>query len=265
MGAALSSGNEFNAAYASALKDAEIEAAKGGRQGRVVHGVKRMSHNTIVVTFEGPLLLTPGGHVTIRSDSGFSRNYTPFLVGKDSFSVAIKQYKGGKVSTYLHERVRPGDFVTMSAPIEPLFDVTSSFHGEANKTFAIVAGGTGIAPVYSMAKYVVDLPNNQSRVVLFACFRNEEEVLLGEALAALVAQAPHLVTVYFVFSKAQSTGLESFLGIPVLHGRFQAAHCKRRLEEASCAVICGPPGFGPAVADVVEQNVNVKPDDVTIM
>jgi NAD(P)H-flavin reductase len=201
MGSSLSTGKEFEVAYAAAQKDSEMEASKGGRQGHAVKSVRRLSHNTVAITFEGSLALIAGGHVSIRSDTAFSRSYTPFYVGHDTFTIAVKKYPEGKVSTYLNDRVRPGDFVAMSAPIPPRFNVTTSMKGEAGAVLAVVGGGTGIAPVYSMAHHVAHLPDNKSKIVMFGCFRNEEDVLLGEELAALAAFSPSTVSVYLVFSR----------------------------------------------------------------
>lgn len=265
MGTSLSTGKEFEAAYDAAKKDAEMEAAKGGRQGNVVKSIRRLSHNTVAITFEGALKFTPGGHVSIRSDTAFSRSYTPFVVGTDTFTVAVKKYPEGKVSPYLNDRVRPGAFVTMSAPIPPRFNVTTAITGEAGTTLALVGGGTGIAPLYSMAHYVATLPGNQTKIVIFACFRNEDDVLLGDELVALSALAPSLVSVYLVFSRPNSGPVLPYAGLPVLTGRFCKEHLSNRLSKATYAVVCGPPGFGPAVADVIEENVTVPPQDVAIM
>ncbi|CUG90513.1 nitrate reductase, putative [Bodo saltans] len=265
MGSSLSTGKEFEIAYAAAQKDSEMEATKGGRQGHVAKSVRRLSHNTVAITFEGSLAFTAGGHVSIRSDTAFSRSYTPFFVGPDSFTIAVKKYPEGKVSTYLNDRVRPGDFVAMSAPIPPRFNVATSMKGEAGAVLAVVGGGTGIAPVYSMANHLARLPNNKSNIVIFGCFRNEEDVLLGDELVALAAFAPTLVSVYLVFSRPGPSPPTTYLGLPVLTGRFAKEHLQGRLEKATFAAVCGPPGFGPSVADVLEENVNVRAQDVTIM
>lgn len=262
MGASLSGGNEFRKAFEEAQKEA---LDRNKKQGNTVASVKRLSHNTVSIKFESSdrLKLVPGGHVSIRSASGFSRSYTPYLIEEDGFTVMVKAYPGGKVSSYLCS-VKPGDFVVTSAPIEPRFNINLEVPTGGDKsTLLMIAGGTGIAPLYSMAEAVLQRPGNVTRVVLFACFRNEDDSLLTEELAALSRAFPFMFQLVYVFSQKV---VSTFRGSPACSGRFSAQHLmSANVVEANSAVVCGPPSFGGSVSDIVEQNIKIRPENVVIM
>lgn len=274
MGTALSRGDEFRLA----LNESHREAAeRGKKQGYPVLSVARLTHNTVAVTFdttpppgaEGParLGLVPGGHISIRSDKGFSRSYTPYIVDNGSFTVMVKIYPKGRVSPYLGS-VRSGDFVITSAPIEPQFSVV----GLKASTLILVGGGTGIAPIYSMAEHIVRRQGNTTVVHVFGCFRNEDEVLLGIELCELREQFPDTMQVCFVFSQPLQHASASFQGVLALHGRFGSNNVLRHLPSPaaivpamSYVVACGPPGFGITIGDLLEQHLRIPPENITLM
>lgn len=255
MGAHLATGNEFNEALQQARKEAKDNST---RKGNAVIAVESLSHNTKAITFSSAsrLALTPGGHVSIRSPNGFSRSYTPFKVESNSFTIAVKEYKDGRVSPFLNS-LRVDDFVTVSSPIEPRFSVV----GLQADHVLFVAGGTGIAPLYSMAQHLLE--NNHSvRVTMFACFRNRDEVLLDDEVIALAKAHPTRCQLHFIFSRDE---VKQFREVSTLSGRFCAGHCVDRVKSAHYAVVCGPPTFGDTVEDVIVANIQISRDNIHVM
>lgn len=255
MGAALATGREFTLALEEAEKEAALNAQ---RKGHNVIKVETLSHNTKAITFETSKRLDfrPGGHLTIRSSGGYSRSYTPYLVNDYSFTIAVKRYEGGRVSPFLCD-LKSGEFVTTSEPIEPLFDVITM----QAEILLLVAGGTGTAPLYSMAMYVAKNHPN-TRCIFFACFRNEEDVLLGDELIALSEASNGRMMLYFVFSQANPL---RYKGVSCLSGRFDSAHLIGRVRGATYAIVCGPKGFGNTVSEAIESTIKIEPDNIIVM
>jgi ferredoxin-NADP reductase len=89
---------------------------------------------------------TPGAHIDIFTDPDTSRQYS--LCGRldddARYRVGVLREpasRGG--SEYLHDRVRAGDLLTISAP-------RNHFELVAAPTYLFIAGGIGITPILSM-------------------------------------------------------------------------------------------------------------------
>jgi ferredoxin-NADP reductase len=214
-----------------------------------------VSHNTVAITFSIPsrLKLVPGGHVRITGKR-FSRNYTPFKVNDASFSIAVKRYEQGDVSSFICDS-KVGDFLRVAGPLEPFFTVVN----ERFDVLWLVGGGTGIAPMYSMARYCAE-QNSCSKIVLIGCFRDGNDTILGEEMKGLSQDFPGLVESHVVLSRSEE---KNYLGMNTFTGRFCAAHAGV-LPKPTQAVVCGPPGFDRTIVLVLET-VGLPEDRVGIL
>jgi ferredoxin-NADP reductase len=253
---------------------ANAQGRKGGvplkrpvpqRQGCVVFQTRSVTQNTKCITFASPdrLALLPGGHVVVnapqRDGTVVKRSYTPFEINSTSFCVVVKHYPGGMGSGYLHA-VRGGEFVEMSGPVEPEVDAERL---AKHSNVVLVAGGTGVAPIFSVAKYLLS-PSapGTPHVYLYACFRDEDDVLLAQELSDLQDAYPGRLDLHFVFSRAD---VSHFHNRVAFHGRFQERHLKHVVRNADAAVICGPPGFGESAASVLEKKLSIRSTAITIL
>lgn len=185
------------------------------------------------------------------------RSYTPYDVRSTTFSLLVKHYAGGKGSSYLHS-VRAGQFVEVSDPIEPEVDANALLK---RTSVVLVAGGTGVAPIYTVAKSLLEASQGP-RVHLFACFRDERDVLLGEQLEHLHEEFPGRLNLHFVFSQAD---LSRFHNCVAFHGRFCERHLQHVVTFADAAVVCGPPGFGDSAVRVLSNQLALPPSDVVVL
>lgn len=239
---------------ASAMPAAKTAAVRK-QDGFTVLEVTSLSHNTKKVVFAAPerLPIAPGGHLVVTtSDGDASRTYTPYEVSSTSFSIMVKKYPGGKVSSYIHS-LRPGDFVEVSSPIEPEVPISSL----TGNVVVMVAGGTGVAPLLTMARALVT-DAAKKRVVFFACFRNEDDALLAHQLSTL-ADVYHNLEPYFVFSQADCARFEQR---HAFSGRFCKDHVVQAVTAADSVISCGPPKFSDAVTAVVRDSLGVNPSKI---
>lgn len=110
----------------------------------------------------------PGAHVTVETPSGAMRRYSLVNDGSDpvQYVVAIKKEpksRGGSVS--MHEQATIGTELNIEAP-ENDFRLTDV------QKYLLIAGGIGITPIYSMARY---LDKNGKMVRIIYVSRSAEE------------------------------------------------------------------------------------------
>ena len=107
----------------------------------------------------------------------------------------IKQYKGGPMSTHIHN-LKPGDTLDIKGPI-PKYPWETNKH----KHIALVAGGTGITPMYQLIRAVFANPADTTKVTLIFGNIAEEDILLKRELADLENQYPQRFRAFYVLEK----------------------------------------------------------------
>lgn len=168
-----------------------------------------------------------GAHVDIHLPGGFTRQYSiaraPAAKPLAPYVVAVKREpasRGGSAS--MHERVREGDLLPISAPRN-----TFPIRPEARRHL-LLAGGIGMTPLLAMAQALAA----QGADFEFCCFaRSREHLAFAEALRA-PALAAH-VRLHFDDAEApEKINLKFLLTHPA-----QGTHL----------YVCGPGGFMQAV------------------
>ncbi len=117
--------------------------------------------------------------------------------------IAVKRVEGGKVSNFLNDSVKQGDSISVSTP-EGTF-VSGASRGRIN-SYVFIAGGSGITPVLSILKSLLDV-ESQSRCTLFYVNRSEENIIFKDELDRLQMSNPDRFKVHHVFT--QPTNKES--------------------------------------------------------
>ncbi|WER48879.1 ferredoxin--NADP reductase [Cupriavidus sp. WKF15] len=147
--------------------------------------------------------------------------------------VTIKRVQGGRVSNWICDHLGAGDTVEVMAPAGVFTPPT--LHGD----FLLLAGGSGITPVLSIAKAA--LRHGRGAVTLVYANRDERSIIFAETIAALARSHPGRLRVVH--------WLDSVQGPPT----------QRQLEElvrpwslAECFV-CGPAPFMDAAQAALQE------------
>lgn len=212
-----------------------------------------LSHDTRVFRFGLPsdqvLGLPIGQHVFLAiPDINQSRPYTPITLDAEAvgyFELCIKIYPAGKVTQAL-EQLRIGDKVQLRGPMGKLH-----FLGHGNwtlrnerqapvKHLAMIAGGTGITPMFQVMKAIATDPSDRTQVSLLYANQTPEDILLRPQLEEL-AKARNFSIAYTVDRNAPPNWKDTpnrFVGF------INADMIKATLPPPSSDVLvlmCGPP------------------------
>ncbi|WPH13939.1 PDR/VanB family oxidoreductase [Variovorax paradoxus] len=174
-----------------------------------------------------------GAHIDVHMPGGFSRQYSlarwslsnPPSNAASSYLIGVKreaESRGGSAS--MHERVRQGDLLAISAPRN-----TFALREEAGHHL-LMAGGIGMTPLLAMAQA---LAARGASFTLCVFARSEEHLAFADALHS-PALAPHLRLHLDQGDASQRIDLRTLLA-----ERTPDAHL----------YVCGPGGFMRAVRE----------------
>mmetsp|Transcript_738 Transcript_738/g.2013 ORF Transcript_738/g.2013 Transcript_738/m.2013 type:complete len:292 (-) Transcript_738:43-918(-) len=167
---------------------------------------RNLNHNTLFLRFELPspnmrLGLPIGQHISFmaKDDDGKDvyRSYTPVSDDDQLGSVdfVIKVYPQGKMTQVL-DKMRVGETLMMRGPKGRLQYVPNM-----KKHIGMLAGGTGITPMYQVLNAIVKNPSDTTSVSVVFGNITEEDILLRTELDNLVKQYPNRVKVHYVLDK----------------------------------------------------------------
>ena len=148
--------------------------------------------------------------------------YTPIDVTNDHLDLLVKGYKTGKVSSSLFES-KEGDKVVLKGPRDKLnLRVLDSV-----QRILAFAGGTGIAPIYQVLKYIKSKYKDNMKVQLFYANKTRDDILLKDELDKLLLEMP---------------GLEIKNIIEAERGYLNESDMKN-VDTSDYVMVCGPKGF----------------------
>ena len=214
-----------------------------------VASVDGLTDDSVAVTFDVPeeqaerFRFRPGQHLTLRrvvDGADLRRTYSVCSSAAGGpLRVAVKRLDGGAFSTWATRELRPGDAVEVLPPagsFGPVLDPQQA------RTYGLLAAGSGITPVLSIAASVLDLEPG-SDVVLVYGNRSQDAVMLVEELSDLKDRFPERLQVLHVLSREEQ---ESEL----LSGRLDGARLRLlaeagllRVDEVDAWYLCGPFGM----------------------
>ncbi len=223
--------------------DAGVEA--GFRRLRVA-ALDRLTRDAVAVTFDVPEDLTEqfrfraGQHLTLRrvvAGVDLRRTYSVCSSAAGGpLRVAVKLLEGGAFSSWVLEGLQVGEELEVLPPagrFGPAVDPARA------RRYGLVAAGSGITPVLSIAWTVLDV-EPRSEVVLVYGNRTSNDVMFLEELADLKDRHPERLQVLHVLSREEQ---ESEL----LSGRIDPDRLRRLratlVQDVDEWYLCGPFGM----------------------
>lgn len=106
-------------------------------------------------------------------------------------TVAVKEVRGGKMSGHLNRNLKAGDCLEVMAP-EGRFYLKAD--ASLKRRYILIAGGSGITPMMSILRTVLNSEPNSSILLLYAN-RNKESIIFEAKLQALLEKHPGRIEV----------------------------------------------------------------------
>lgn len=177
---------------------------------------------------------------------------------EEYLAVTVKRMKDGLVSNYINDKVSVGQVIEVMPP-EGRFH--TELHPGQKKTYYLFAAGSGITPLYSIIKTILE-EEPQSTIFLLYGNRQEEGIIFKDGLANLEKRYSGQLIVQHILSqpkREKTGGLKSLFSKGSLlwegkTGRIDAGQVRKFLEENPIRskdveyFVCGP----GAMIDTVE-------------
>lgn len=179
-----------------------------------------------------------GQHVTIKADVGgesVARSYTPVSNNSDRgvLELVTKVYQNGKLTTYL-ANLTPGDQVLFRGPKGSM-----RYHAGLCKKIGMIAGGTGITPMYQVIRAICENERDTTEVSLIYANRTEDDILLRKELDAFAKRYPKNVKVYYMLDQPPADWAfgSGFVTQDIMAERLPGPGTGNKI------MVCGPPGM----------------------
>lgn len=217
------------------------------RSFRVVKRIQ-VSHNVVKFRFALPmpdsvLGLPIGQHVSClgqdKEAEEVIKPYTPTTLDSDVgfFELVIKIYPQGRMSHHF-SKLQVGDSLSVRGP-KGRFRYTP---GQV-KAFGMLAGGTGITPMFQVTRAVLENPKDETKIVLIYANVAHEDILLKEQLDNFQKSYPGQFSVHYVLEKPPQdwNGSEGYISKDLVK-----SHCPAPASDIQI-LRCGPPMMNKAM------------------
>ena len=153
----------------------------------------------------------------------------------------VKKYPNGPMSTHLHD-MEPNQRLSFKGPI-PKYAWEENKHSH----ITLIAGGTGITPMYQLTRAIFSNPNEKTKVTLVFGNLTEEDILLKKELEELENTYPQRFRAFYVLDHPSESWTQG-------RGHVTKELLKQVMpeskEENIKVFVCGPPGMYKAVSGV---------------
>jgi len=145
-----------------------------------------------------------GQHVTLKVNIGGEIHYRTFSLSSipnvdNNASITIKRIKGGKVTNYLFANLKVGDMIEVSAPSGQFYLNPEPAN---QKHYVMIAGGSGITPIYSMIGTILKFEQNSNITLLYAN-RTSESIIFNDKLNLWLQEFPNVFTIKHYLSEEE--------------------------------------------------------------
>lgn len=201
----------------------------------------KVSHNTCVYKFGLPrstdrLGLPIGQHISIGAtinDKEVVRSYTPISTDDELgyFDLLIKTYENGNISRHVESK-KVGETIEIRGP-KGFFTYTPGMV----ESLGMIAGGTGITPMYQILTAILKNPEDKTKVSLLYANVTEDDILLKYELNKMAKEHADRFTIYYVLNNSPEnwTG-----GVGFVTPEIMDTHLPKATDTTNL-LLCGPP------------------------
>lgn len=210
-----------------------------------VKEVRPETSDCVSVALEVPLDLkekfqfAPGQYLTFKKhihDAEIRRSYSICSSPKENeLRVAIKKVEQGKFSGYANDELKAGDVLDV---MQPMGYFSPRKNEQAKKQYLAFAAGSGITPIMSIMKTVLDAEPDCEFTLVYGN-KNRNTIIFREEIEGLKNLYMQRMRVYHILSR-------EVMDVPLFNGRIGADKVKDfgnsliDLKKVDEVFICGP-------------------------
>ncbi|KNG82793.1 putative cytochrome B5 [Aspergillus nomiae NRRL 13137] len=180
--------------------------------------------------------LPTGQHIALRATingQSVSRSYTPVSNNSDvgRIELLIKVYPNGAMTQHLAQ-MNVGESIEIRGPKGAM-----QYSRQYAKHIGMIAGGTGITPMYQLIRAICEDDADKTQVSLLYANNTEEDILLRTELDDFATRHPEKFQVQYVLSQPGETwqGYRGFVNGDLIAKHLAPAALENRV------LLCGPP------------------------
>ena len=169
-----------------------------------VAGIDRATHDIRILSLDiesgGPFDFTAGQYAALAFEGLPARDFSMASPpGAARLEFHVRLVSGGQVTRHVMNRLRIGDRVSVNGPMG-----TAHYRKSHRGPILLVAGGSGLAPIKSIAESALAGGAGQDMFLYFGA-RAERDVYLEDRFSALAAHHPNLRNVTVLSEPAAPT------------------------------------------------------------
>ena len=168
--------------------------------------------------------------------------------------IAIKSVQNGHFSKFANENLKTGDIIEVGQP-EGKF--TFEPNAEKQKNYAGFVAGSGITPVMSILKSVLESEPKSSFVLVYGN-KSPEETIFNQELHDLQQKYVGRLFVHYVFSKSNASELFGRIDKSAVNFILNNKHKEKEFDKF---YLCGPEEMINLVSSVLKEH-NIAEKDI---
>ncbi|SYZ64140.1 cytochrome-b5_reductase (plasmid) [Leishmania braziliensis MHOM/BR/75/M2904] len=169
-----------------------------------------------------------------------ARPYTPISSNstKGHFELLVKKYPKGKMGNHLFA-MQPGDELLIKGPFEKF-----AYKPNMWKHVGMIAGGTGIAPMYQVIRAVLENPKDKTNISLIYASNQRRDILLANELIEM-QKIYNNFNMYLTLLEVPHRWLG---GIGYVNSAMVTTFMPKPGEKNTKILVCGPPPMMQAIS-----------------
>lgn len=222
-----------------------------------VQGVKSLTPTAVAITLTVPKELkqtfafVPGQYITLKKEIKGKELRRAYSISsspkRDYITIGVKRVDKGGFSDYANTKLKEGDVLEVMPP-EGRFTFNRT---DSPKNIAAFAAGSGITPIISILKSVLN-SNPDSKFVLVYGNKSNAETMFYKDLVKLQLDNANRLFIYFTNSKIQEEGS--------LFGRIDTSTVNYALKNKhkdmvfDAYYLCGPEDMIDLASNTLQEN-----------
>ncbi len=220
-----------------------------------VESIRQQTPDSVAITFANlngkAMSFKAGQYLTITKRVGgddITRCYSICeSPNAGKLTIGVKRVEDGRLSTYLNGSLAEGDELTVAGPFGNF--IYDSANSESTNQLTLIAGGSGITPILSIAKTALEA-NTEGQVHLIYANRSITEVMFLRQLDKLLLKYPDRFSVTHIYQEPHADWIgesgyldeQKLLNIMANHGEIQEGQY----------YICGPAAMKDIVVSTLQ-------------